>query len=934
MNVFARMCRRNLKKRKLQTVLIVAAMTLSVMLMALCLILAQSIQRTMREDSQTVYGEYQLLMRRLNDTERSRVMHHAMVDRVGSIQTVGVQTLPEGAFQQPASAGYWDETALSLGRIQVLDGRLPEKPGEVALEEATCYRLNLPVQTGSTLSLSLQAPDGQGGYDAHKFGLHATVVGIVSSYNTAWDALDGTYPGVSDLPGILLCQQEAQSYSASRPHAETLLLSLAPGLSSWDTHVLDALLPETADSSGEMRTNGHILGIDWIQQDTTTLISVLAVLFILVLTTALGIANAFSAVAKQRMEQLRLLRSLGATRRQAASLIWYEAFLLSCVSVPAGLILAAALARGCLALLSGLAHAAYTYVLSPWVLVASGLVGWLTIWAAAWIPAWRAGRLRLSGGGVSYRHSRLRTAIRPGVGRQSWMPAYLAFRSLRMNKVSTLLIVGALCMSMLLMDATALFIQDTQTQGKTRPADFVLSAYAPYDYSFSVANSQRQGFTEGEAAGMANLTGVEGVKAGYGDRLTLLASKEQLTGYLVGATWSDPASPVEDFMRLQRQRPSPAQRLDPGEQRYALSLAVQGVRGSVLDEVIEALQLPVDREALRSGRAVLVYGRDYVVIQGKGSMFCQSLESYEQLGAAFDVKKGTPYTFSMEGIRAGDVWTLSQLQAEPGTTPTALANALDSPDGAIPAKLVRGDVTVAAVLTDADYAKLPERTRQQLQGQATVSGVGADNNFVHILMDLDGYLNHPDFQLNRQFETVSVYLTDSAYVPSVHQELERLVQKRSNANLYNTQEAAELNRRTNTMIRLIAYSLAGIIAVLALSGIFTTMSSRILGRERELGLLRAVGMERGQFSSMLFLEAASYGLMAMGLSLLILCAAMGLLQAVNTQPSWIDGWYQRVNWLLVLAQGVVAALAGMLAVQGPLSRFFRRNVIGNLMNLN
>ena len=93
-------------------------------------------------------------------------------------------------------------------------------------------------------------------------------------------------------------------------------------------------------------------------------------------------------------------------------------------------------------------------------------------------------------------------------------------------------------------------------------------------------------------------------------------------------------------------------------------------------------------------------------------------------------------------------------------------------------------------------------------------------------------------------------------------------------------------------------------------------------------------MERGQFSSMLFLEAASYGILAMALSLLMLCVVMALLQAINTQSSWIDGWYQRVNWLLVLVQGAVAALAGLLAVQGPLSRFFRRNVIGNLMNLN
>lgn len=931
MNVFARMCRRNLKKRKLQTALIVLAMTLSVMLMALCLILAQSIQRTMQENNQTVYGEYQLLMRRLNDTERSRVMHHAMVDRVGSIQTVGVQTLSEGAFQQPASAGYWDETALSLGHIRVLDGRLPEKPGEVALEEATCYRLNLPVQTGSTLSLSLQAPDGQGGYDAHKFGLHATVVGIVSSYNTAWDTLDGAYPGVTDLPGILLCQQEAQSYSASRPHAETLLLSLATGLTSWDTHVLDALLPETPGSLGEIRTNGRILGIDWIEQDTTALISVLAVLFILVLTTALGIANAFSAVAKQRMEQLRLLRSLGATRRQAASLIWYEAFLLSCVSVPAGLILAAALARGCLALLSGLAHAAYMYVLSPWVLVASGLVGWLTIWAAAWIPAWRAGRLRLSGGGMSYRHSRLRTAIRPGKGRQGWMPAYLAFRSLRMNKVSTLLIVGALCMSMLLMDVTALFIRDAQTTGQTRPADFALYAYAPYSYSFAVADSQRQGYTEAEAAGIANLAGVEGVEACYGDAITLLATQDQLCDYLTAATWVDAQSPTEDYIRRHRGALTPAQRVDPSEQRYALTFSIQGMQSAALDEVLKILQLDVDREALRSGKAVLIYAPDYIILQGANGSEAQSRLSFDARGQSSSVQKGTRYDFEPNGLKAGMTWTLAQFKADPGTTPAALAEALDAQEGPVPAELVHSDVTVAAVLTDEDYARLPERLQEKFNKGLTGP---IDNSFVQIVMDLDGYRNHPELQLNRRFEHLGVYLTDSAYVASVNQELEHIVQKRSNGQLYNAQTAAELTRRTNTMIRLIAYSLAGIIAVLALSGIFTTMSSRILGRERELGLLRAVGMERGQFSSMLFLEAASYGILAMALSLLILCVVMALLQAVNTQSSWIDGWYQRVNWLLVLVQGAVAALAGLLAVQGPLSRFFRRNVIGNLMNLN
>ena len=137
------------------------------------------------------------------------------------------------------------------------------------------------------------------------------------------------------------------------------------------------------------------------------------------------------------------------------------------------------------------------------------------------------------------------------------------------------------------------------------------------------------------------------------------------------------------------------------------------------------------------------------------------------------------------------------------------------------------------------------------------------------------------------------------------------------------QYQASYTQSVNSLLNLV-YVLLLLSLLIALIGIANTLALSIYERTRELGLLRAVGMTRGQLRSMVRAEAlviSTFG----ALEGLVLGALFGWAIVAAMRSSGVTRLVFPVSQMLIIA--VVAALAGLLAAIGPSRRAARLNVL-------
>jgi putative ABC transport system permease protein len=137
------------------------------------------------------------------------------------------------------------------------------------------------------------------------------------------------------------------------------------------------------------------------------------------------------------------------------------------------------------------------------------------------------------------------------------------------------------------------------------------------------------------------------------------------------------------------------------------------------------------------------------------------------------------------------------------------------------------------------------------------------------------------------------------------------------------QFADEQKKQINTLLDII-YALLGLAVIIAVLGIVNTLALSVIERVREVGLLRAVGMGRGQLRRMVLLESVAIAVLGAVLGIVMgIGFGIALQRAVSDQG--ID--VLSIPWAQFLVFVVVAALVGMLAAVLPARRAARLDVL-------
>lgn len=127
-------------------------------------------------------------------------------------------------------------------------------------------------------------------------------------------------------------------------------------------------------------------------------------------------------------------------------------------------------------------------------------------------------------------------------------------------------------------------------------------------------------------------------------------------------------------------------------------------------------------------------------------------------------------------------------------------------------------------------------------------------------------------------------------------------------------------------------ALIGFSAIIAAVGMVNNLSLSVLQRQRELGLLRALGFSGAQVRQVIMLESAQYSIAAVGVGLVLgvfygWAGAQSLLGSIYASPGLVA---PTVPWLLVVLLVVAASVLAIVASVAPSRRATRISPVAAL----
>lgn len=741
---------------------------------------------------------------------------------------------------------YSEEKAACWGFCYPEEGRMPEAEDEIACDTAVLKTLGVPAQLGEKVELTVNI-DGRLQKDTF------TLCGF-------WES-DPIVPAHE----ILVSRAWADRYA---PTPETPYLAQKDGRyeagylsptfyfrSSWDLEGQMEALKERCGFGADVNE-----GINWAYQtssvDDQTIVFAAGMLLLIAAAGYLIIYNIFAISVSRDIHFYGLLKTVGTTGRQLRKIVYRQAFLLSAVGIPLGLLAGWLVGKFLMPVVmagtSFAADASAAEVTANPVIFAGGLLlSLITVWISCLKPCRMAARIspvdavRWNEAGDFRKHASQRgmrgkrvsdkkTSERRVTKKTKRVTeGTMAAANLKRSRSRTMVVVLSLTLSLTLLNCIITVVNGYDQEkylDEQMPCDYVLTDasiinYASYQNHESISDQL-----------MEEVQGLAGVET-------------------AGRTWG-----TDTFLQVSgRAEEKVRQKLD-----YVKTQRDETYWG------MEEQRLEEDGQVICS-----LYGADDMV-----------LENVELLRGQLDLEK----------FRSGNY-----IIAGPGIV-------LDDPQASADTAYYDVGDQVEIHWTDGTtsvYEVMAIGEMQHAMGTRSSYLLGVD-----LILPASEYLKHVPSEGGL---SLSVDCSDDAAGAEAGRWLEAYC-KNSSSTVYDSRETiAEEFESMNQMILRVGGALSAILALIAVLNFINAMVTSVFTRQRELAMLESVGMTRRQMLRMLITEGCGQILLGILLAASagsLIC--MGIGRFLETQ-TWFFTWHP-VFWPFLISAPVLLVLAAAVPV--------------------
>lgn len=853
-----------LRANKRQYLSLTVGIFLSIFLVSILVMAVYGIFLATVEKRQETVGSMDLVVLDNNVLDQEKLAEMNLFNRIGCCHITGIVT------GRNLYMGYYDDTGASLMGITPTEGRLPQAPGEIALEKSALDVLELSWSLGQTRELSVTPVDGA--EETRSF----TLVGFLPERSVRHGLTDRN--GLSRFPAIVTGPQEP-AFPIGRVGTH-FLMDMKSGVT------LDAALQVIWDREADWQAadwdfHNAFYGVSFsgvqryypgmgnlLEADNTmfSLIFIAGILAgALILSCAVGISGAMEGILSTRQEEIGVLRALGATRRQIRRMFGRENLLLAAVVSPMSL------GVSCLGAwaMSLLFPESLIFSFNLWLLLPIGVFSVAVILLSGYLPLVRASRQMPMG--VIRDTAMLRRGKRITSRKVFSPPKLIAGRFLRFHPARQLGVSLLVGLTLLCFGALTMVTGNFQDLTVEDAPAFYLNSSGGMSLSDHAVFYQNPSLTQQDVAQIRGLDHVTSLRLDRGMMVTLLMPKVPRYAMLDGV--DNNFSSLDDEMFRQALEYSSlseyfANHRENMRQDYLRFLKTYQIPGEAFDTVLITMDFneknlsmlrrylsegKIDVDAINAGTQVIVLAPDiYVKVDGHGG----SRQWYSREAAEKDpAGKEAVHAAWNDAFTAGmdlPVLQLYRLQKE--------------------GEVIRldADVTVGAVISNLDASRFSIR------------------NPVQIITSEQG-LNNMGLR-PEGLEAIAVY-TDGSMTQTEEETLERqltaIARRKNGYSLHNLMEQSRENARSQRQTALMLLCVAIVFFTVAVGMIVSSVTRQFHSQERTVGMLRAVGADEKAILSCFGRQAAFAvaGGTVLSLALMVMILLSEIITAVQRQLS-------------------------------------------------
>ncbi len=806
MKRYIELSRKYLSKRKRRAAYTLVGVALAVAFIAAIMIMFESIEISQLRALQTITGAFHGKVENISDSEVLSLDSHVLIEQLG-IQRI-VASLEFDGERAEVLIEEAEALMISLRGKRVVDGRLPERAGEIALDLFAVELMGITQETGQEITVEIRGKN-----------FTFEVVGIVSTAlqeRRAGMAFASIFPGQSvDLAGV----------SEIRQNAYFTVVASGKELRATAQRVANDV-----EISGKTTYNGSLIYRLENQSPVNWPALILGIL--VAIASAVSIYNTVHISVLERIREFGLIRSAGATSAQIRRIVFRESLLISVLGIPVGLVLGILLSS-LVAIYAGVEIAGLANMsvhISPLSLIIASILGFFSVVVSSFMPSIRAGRISpveaMRQYGSKFKKKEEQTFRGSAKAHDQNLPMKLALRNMGRNIRTTVISVISMTIAATLFIGFVYFAGSFDTERLTR-------GVVRSEFSIRAPGIHEPGPDEETIFEISALEGVYTV-----------AAARMLTGRMF-TDIDDPSLNQQSFVVGS---PEAAMRSRSGDEG-GLHMGLLAYN----DNGIEFM------------KTKLIHGRIELAELSTEPTLIIDLEYSEKYGIEVDDKV----------ILRSYYLTQDMVRYPVDVEFTVVAIVEEFP-------------SIAHSVAGGIIAACSEHLIGEFEPEAMPAAYSIMN-------------------LGDHYAYVDVYLEGERDDEAIAAIIENIASRFRNATFMSYLEyQTELESTLRTLSTMV-YGLIAIVGFIGICGITSTVNTSLILRQREFGMLRAVGMTKRQLKTMLACEGLVFGLISAVCSVIL-----GIVLSFSIY-SLLKGDMEHLSWSLPWS-GIAIAVLGLVVV--------------------
>lgn len=473
---------KSLKANQLRNRIAVIAIILTTLLFTSLFTVAsgvvQSIQKGLMRQAG---GDGHAVLKYITNEQYDKVKNHPLIKEISYAMAL-CDGLENAAFlKRRTEFWYVDEEGLKLQFITLSKGHLPSKSNEVIADTMTLQLLGVPLEEGAPITLELRIRDQ---VIKREFVL------------SGWWESDPVFSGgkiISSKAYMALHQEELQNtYYTDFSMTGAISCYILFNNSFQLENKLGRVITESGFSMEQKDPNYIESNVNWSYLSTNfsgsspeLIVGVGVGCFIILIVGYLIIYNIFHISVIRDTKFYGLLKAIGTTPKQLKSILRIQAYLLSAVGIPMGLVLGFICGKTLVPVVmmeTAYGDAYCVTHLSPGIFIFSIAFSFMTVWISTFKPCRMVCRISPIEA-MRYNISLMHVGIKKQKkGRKGAKIAKMALSNLGRHRKQTLLVVMSLSLSVILLSVVskmAVSIDVEKVIARDSSSDFLI-AHADY----------------------------------------------------------------------------------------------------------------------------------------------------------------------------------------------------------------------------------------------------------------------------------------------------------------------------------------------------------------------------------------------------------------------------------------------------------------------